>query len=170
MERLIEELNQHFPEVRKRVVGSIVVDETHLSEDQLLARARDFYAEPGRKEVFNANDWSSSRVTLYRLYCDNGNRAGFSGAASKLAESFAGCRASAGKRSGRCRANRLFMMMRRFASPALMCAAGVRPIWKRCRWMLRIAIFGSLRSRPGIRPQIDSTPDPCDRYRFCLGN
>ncbi len=44
MEHLIAELDQHFPDVRKRVVGSVVVDETHLSEDQLLARARDFYA------------------------------------------------------------------------------------------------------------------------------
>jgi hypothetical protein len=50
MEHLIEELNQHFPEVRKRVVGSIVVDETHLSEDQLLARARDFYADLAAKK------------------------------------------------------------------------------------------------------------------------
>jgi hypothetical protein len=30
--------------VAKRVVGSVVLDETHLTEDQLLAKARDFYA------------------------------------------------------------------------------------------------------------------------------
>jgi len=40
-------LKQHRPEVAKRIVGSIVVDERHLSEAQLLAKAREFYAENG---------------------------------------------------------------------------------------------------------------------------
>ena len=44
MEELLAQLNRHHGDVAKRVVGSIVLDETHLTEDQLLARARDFYA------------------------------------------------------------------------------------------------------------------------------
>jgi hypothetical protein len=37
-------LKQHHDEVAKRIIGSIVVDETHLTEDQLLARARELYS------------------------------------------------------------------------------------------------------------------------------
>lgn len=37
-------LNQHHPELARRVVGSVVVDERHLTDDQLLAKAREFYA------------------------------------------------------------------------------------------------------------------------------
>lgn len=44
MEELLAQLNRHHGDVAKRVVGSVVLDETHLTEDQLLARARDFYA------------------------------------------------------------------------------------------------------------------------------
>ena len=44
MEELLAELKHHHGDVAKRVVGSIVLDETHLTEDQLLAKARDFYA------------------------------------------------------------------------------------------------------------------------------
>jgi hypothetical protein len=33
----------HRPELAKRIIGSLVVDEHHLTEGQLLARARDFY-------------------------------------------------------------------------------------------------------------------------------
>lgn len=44
MEELLAQLNRHHGDLANRVVGSVVLDETHLSEDQLLARARDFYA------------------------------------------------------------------------------------------------------------------------------
>jgi hypothetical protein len=44
MEELLAQLNRHHGDLAKRVVGSIVLDETHLTENQLLARARDFYA------------------------------------------------------------------------------------------------------------------------------
>ncbi len=44
MEHLLAELTRHHGDVAKRIVGSIVLDETHLTEDQLLARARDLYA------------------------------------------------------------------------------------------------------------------------------
>ena len=44
MEELLAQLNRHHGDVAKRVVGAIVLDETHLTENQLLARAREFYA------------------------------------------------------------------------------------------------------------------------------
>ena len=44
MEELLAELKHHHGDVAKHVVGSIVLDETHLTEDQLLAQARDFYS------------------------------------------------------------------------------------------------------------------------------
>jgi len=37
-------LNKHHPELAKRIVGSVVVDEQHLTDDELLAKAREFYA------------------------------------------------------------------------------------------------------------------------------
>ncbi|HEX4056085.1 MAG TPA: hypothetical protein VHX86_17625 [Tepidisphaeraceae bacterium] len=43
MERLLLELKQHHQDIAKRVVGSIVVDEHHLTEDQLLAKARELF-------------------------------------------------------------------------------------------------------------------------------
>jgi len=43
MEQLLAELQQNHPDVAKRVVGSMVVDAQHLTEDQLLAKAREFY-------------------------------------------------------------------------------------------------------------------------------
>ena len=44
MEQLVAGLKLHHGEVAKRIVGSIVLDETHLTENQLLARAREPYA------------------------------------------------------------------------------------------------------------------------------
>jgi len=44
MEELLAQLKLHHGDVAKRIVGSVVLDETHLTEDQLLARARDYYA------------------------------------------------------------------------------------------------------------------------------
>ena len=43
MEELLSQLKHHHGDLAKRVVGSVVLDETHLTEDQLLARAREFY-------------------------------------------------------------------------------------------------------------------------------
>jgi hypothetical protein len=37
----------HHPEMARRIIGSLVVDEHHLTESQLLAKARDFYADAG---------------------------------------------------------------------------------------------------------------------------
>ena len=41
MEQLILELKQNHHELAERIVGSITVDENHLTEDQLLAKARE---------------------------------------------------------------------------------------------------------------------------------
>ncbi len=43
MDYLVDELNQHHPDIAKRIVGAIVVNEQHMTEDQLLAQARAFY-------------------------------------------------------------------------------------------------------------------------------
>jgi hypothetical protein len=44
MEQFVGWLGRHHPEMASRVVGSLVVDEHHLSEAPLLSRARAFYA------------------------------------------------------------------------------------------------------------------------------
>jgi hypothetical protein len=44
MDQLLAALKHDHPDLAKRMVGSLVVDAQHLSEDQLLAKARDFYA------------------------------------------------------------------------------------------------------------------------------
>jgi hypothetical protein len=43
MEQLLLDLKKHHHELAERVVGSIAVDEHHLTEDQLLAKAREFF-------------------------------------------------------------------------------------------------------------------------------
>ncbi len=43
MEQLRAQLKHHHADVAKHIVGSVTVDEHHLTEDQLLARAREFY-------------------------------------------------------------------------------------------------------------------------------
>jgi hypothetical protein len=45
MDQLLGELDRHHKQVRQRVIGSVVVDEQHLTEDQLLAKAREIYAK-----------------------------------------------------------------------------------------------------------------------------
>ena len=44
MEQFSEWLKIHHPELAKRIVGSLVIDEPHFTDDQLLAKARDFYS------------------------------------------------------------------------------------------------------------------------------
>jgi len=43
MEQLHAALRRDHPALAQRVVGCVVVDEQHMSEDQLLAKAREFY-------------------------------------------------------------------------------------------------------------------------------
>jgi hypothetical protein len=45
MGQLLARLRQHHPGIAARVVDAIVVDEQHLTEDQILARAREVYAK-----------------------------------------------------------------------------------------------------------------------------
>lgn len=45
MDQFAAWLKERRPELAKRVVGSMVVDEHHLSEGRLLAKARDFFAK-----------------------------------------------------------------------------------------------------------------------------
>jgi hypothetical protein len=47
MDQFITWLKIHHPEPASRIIGSIVVDEHHLTEDQLLAKAREIYANAG---------------------------------------------------------------------------------------------------------------------------
>jgi hypothetical protein len=43
MEQLLMGLKRRHPDIAERIVGSVVVDEQHLSEDQVLAKAREYY-------------------------------------------------------------------------------------------------------------------------------
>jgi hypothetical protein len=43
MDQLLADLKRHHSEIAKRVVGSKVVDEHHLTDDQLLAKARELF-------------------------------------------------------------------------------------------------------------------------------
>jgi hypothetical protein len=43
VEHLLAELRLHHAELAERIVGSFVVDEPHLTEGQLLAKAREFF-------------------------------------------------------------------------------------------------------------------------------
>jgi hypothetical protein len=49
MDQLLADLKDHHADVAGKVIGSVVVDAHHTSENQLLARAREFYAEYNRK-------------------------------------------------------------------------------------------------------------------------
>lgn len=49
MEMLIGDLKAHHADVAEKIVGSVVVDAHHTTEDQLLAKAREFYAEFNKK-------------------------------------------------------------------------------------------------------------------------
>lgn len=44
MDYLVADLKEHHPDIAGRVVGTVVVNEKHMTEDQLLAQARSFYA------------------------------------------------------------------------------------------------------------------------------
>jgi hypothetical protein len=48
MDQFAAWLKNHNPEIATRVVGTLVVDEHHLTDGQLLAKAREFYTTSGR--------------------------------------------------------------------------------------------------------------------------
>jgi hypothetical protein len=45
MDQFVAWLKSHHPSLAKRIIGSMAVDESHLTQDQLLAKARKFYAD-----------------------------------------------------------------------------------------------------------------------------
>ena len=49
MEMLIADLKDHHSDLAEKIVGSVVIDAHHTSENQLLAKAREFYDEFNRK-------------------------------------------------------------------------------------------------------------------------
>jgi hypothetical protein len=49
MEMLLADLKAHHSDVARKIIGSVVVDAHHTTEAQLLAKARDFYAEFNKK-------------------------------------------------------------------------------------------------------------------------
>jgi hypothetical protein len=51
MEQFTEWLKSHHPELTARIIGSVVVDEHHLTEAQLLEKAREFHAAPATFEA-----------------------------------------------------------------------------------------------------------------------
>jgi len=46
MDQFVAWIEVHHPELAARIIGSVVVDEHHLTDGQLLANAREFYAKP----------------------------------------------------------------------------------------------------------------------------
>ena len=49
MDQLLADLKEHHADVATKVVGSIVVDAHHTTENELLAQAREFYAKFNHK-------------------------------------------------------------------------------------------------------------------------
>jgi hypothetical protein len=49
MEMLLADLKAHHADVAVKIIGSVVVDAHHTTEGQLLAKAREFYADFNRK-------------------------------------------------------------------------------------------------------------------------
>jgi hypothetical protein len=45
MEQLAAWLKEHHPEISRRVLGTVVIDESHLNDGQLLNKAREFYKD-----------------------------------------------------------------------------------------------------------------------------
>jgi hypothetical protein len=48
MDQFITWANRHHPELAARIIGTVVVDEHHLTDGQLLAQAREFYANAAK--------------------------------------------------------------------------------------------------------------------------
>lgn len=54
MDQFVTWLKAHHAELAKRIIGSLVVNEYHMTEGQLLARAREFYANLAAPPVASA--------------------------------------------------------------------------------------------------------------------
>ena len=59
MDQFTAWLNKHHPELAKRIVGSVVVDEHHLTDDQLLAKAREFYTAASQSKTDGGDNAAS---------------------------------------------------------------------------------------------------------------
>jgi len=46
MEQFVLWLKKHHPDLASRITGTLTIDEHHLTEAQILAKARDFYGHP----------------------------------------------------------------------------------------------------------------------------
>ena len=57
MEKLLADLKDHHPVVAKKVIGWVIVDAHQTTGGQLLAKARDFYAEFNRKSSGITDGW-----------------------------------------------------------------------------------------------------------------
>ena len=44
MDQFVSWIKFHHPELTKRIIGTVIVDESHLTDGQLLGKAREFYA------------------------------------------------------------------------------------------------------------------------------
>ena len=55
MDQLLVDLRHHHKDIAQRIVGSIVLDEQHLTEDELLAKAREFYANAAIGQETSSN-------------------------------------------------------------------------------------------------------------------
>jgi predicted RNA-binding protein with PIN domain len=49
MDMLVADLKAHHSDIAKKIIGAVVVDAHHTTENQLLAKARDFYSEFNKK-------------------------------------------------------------------------------------------------------------------------
>src|ERR1700722_11332282 len=49
MDQLLADLKDNHSDVAEKIIGSVIVDAHHTTEGQLLAKARDFYAEHNGK-------------------------------------------------------------------------------------------------------------------------
>jgi hypothetical protein len=56
MDQFTAWLNKYHPELAARVIGSVVVDEQHLTDDQLLAKAREFYTVMSQSKTDRCNE------------------------------------------------------------------------------------------------------------------
>jgi hypothetical protein len=45
MDQLLADLKTHHSDVAEKVIGSVLIDASHMTEQHLLSQARDFYAE-----------------------------------------------------------------------------------------------------------------------------
>ncbi len=49
MEQLVADLTEHHADVAGKIIGTVKVDASHITENQLLAKAREFYEDYNKK-------------------------------------------------------------------------------------------------------------------------